>query len=33
MTKIFYKILENGTDLYNLKKGTEDSAGLTYGGN
>ena len=28
MTKIFYKILENGTDLYNLKKGTEDSAGF-----
>jgi dUTP pyrophosphatase len=28
MTKIFYKILENGTDLYNLKKGTEGSAGF-----
>ena len=28
MTKIFYKILENGTDLYNLRKGTEDSAGF-----
>tara|TARA_B100000035_G_scaffold230379_1_gene198535 strand:- start:469 stop:912 length:444 start_codon:yes stop_codon:yes gene_type:complete len=28
MTKIFYKILENGSDLYNLKKGTDDSAGF-----
>ncbi len=28
MTKIFYKILDNGLDLYNLKKGTEDSAGF-----
>ena len=28
MTKIFYKILDNGLDLYNLRKGTEDSAGF-----
>ena len=28
MTKIFYKILEHSLDLYNLKKGTEDSAGF-----
>ena len=28
MKKIFYKILENGLELYNLKKATEDSAGF-----
>lgn len=28
MKKIYYKILENGFELYNLKKATEDSAGF-----
>ena len=28
MKKIYYKILENGLELYNLKKATEDSAGF-----
>ena len=28
MKKIFYKILENGLELYNLKKATKDSAGF-----
>ena len=28
MKKVFYKILENGFELYNLKKATEDSAGF-----
>ena len=26
--KIFYKILDNGVELYNLKKATKDSAGF-----
>ena len=28
MKKIFYKILDNGVELYNLKKATKDSAGF-----
>tara|TARA_B100000524_G_C23561325_1_gene338422 strand:- start:360 stop:803 length:444 start_codon:yes stop_codon:yes gene_type:complete len=28
MKKIYYKILENGVELYNLKKATADSAGF-----
>ena len=28
MKKIYYKILENGLELYNLKRATEDSAGF-----
>ena len=28
MKKIFYRILENGLELYNLKRATEDSAGF-----
>ena len=28
MKKVYYKILENGFELYNLKKATEDSAGF-----
>ena len=28
MKKIFYKILDNGTEFYNLKKKTSDSAGF-----
>ncbi|MBD22748.1 MAG: dUTP diphosphatase [Alphaproteobacteria bacterium] len=28
MKKIYYKILENGVELYNLKKATTDSAGF-----
>ena len=28
MKKIFYRILENGLELYNLKKATKDSAGF-----
>ena len=28
MKKIFYKILENGLELYDLKKATKDSAGF-----
>ena len=28
MKKIFYKILDNGVGLYNLKKATKDSAGF-----
>ena len=28
MKKIYYKILDNGTEFYNLKKATSDSAGF-----
>ena len=28
MKKIYYKILENGLELYNLKRATKDSAGF-----